>query len=677
MAMRPLTLLLALSLISEAHAFIIITVETPHDDPSVRSAVAKRPEIVKSRRSLQRLEQLAVTRRLKTTGEPSSSPKIAILSKVELEERFGKPAEWKPSDYARPCAGDRFMSFSAASRGPIPKGEPLVRTEFYTLKDVGGIFVIVFHDNAVISPAVVYLRVDDKFPALKQVENLPERLDWERPKLEKIRKWLGVRADELEVTEEELQRGAEEAKKLRERIEEFRRLRGRSWSSPGDERVGLSAPASTTPRPERPNIVFLLADDLGYGDLGCYGAEDVQTPRLDRLAEEGVLLTDCYANASICSPTRAALMTGRYQQRIGLEWAVYYQVRGEGLPPEEKSIAEMIRERGYATAMVGKWHLGYDPEWAPNHHGFDRFFGLLGGNHHYFEHYDRKGVHDLYVDTKPVRREGYSTDLFGRRAADLIESMKDRPFFLYVAFNAPHFPFQGPNDADRLVTPKQGWQTGNRATYAAMIESLDANVGRIVDALDEHGLRERTLVVFTSDNGGMLPLSRNAPLAKGKGTLWEGGIRVPGIACWPGQIPARTRSEQVVLTMDWAATFVKLAGGRPPRDRPFDGIDLTAMLTMPHPPLPRTVFWRRSPDPYRKNVVPHRAVRWETWKYLDQPSGERYLFDLSQDAAERRNLVEAEPHLAERLRKLLDAWEADVDPPIHDQRPSRSAAGRK
>jgi N-acetylgalactosamine-6-sulfatase len=425
-------------------------------------------------------------------------------------------------------------------------------------------------------------------------------------------------------------------------------------------------------RDDRANIVFILADDLGYGDLGCYGCPDIKTPRLDRLAREGILLTDCYSNGSVCSPTRAALLTGRYQQRIGLEWAVSYQVFGEGLPPEEKSIARLIRDTGYATAMVGKWHLGYDLDRRPKHHGFERFFGLLGGNHHYFEHYDRKGVPDLFRDNEPVRVAGYSTDLMGRAAVEYVEAMKPGPFFLYVPFNAPHFPFQGPGDVDRTVTPKQGWQTGTRSTYAAMVESLDANVGLILDTLDRNDLANKTLVVFTSDNGGMLPLSRNAPLAKGKGTLWEGGIRVPGIARWPGTVPAGTRSAQVALTMDWAATLVALAGASPSVDRPLDGIDLMPILTGKKPQEPRAVFWRRALDPYRKNVVPHRAVRQGRWKYIDEPSGKRYLYDLSTDRGEENNLAEETPERAEMMARLLDAWEADVDPALYDQQPKKA-----
>jgi arylsulfatase A-like enzyme len=419
---------------------------------------------------------------------------------------------------------------------------------------------------------------------------------------------------------------------------------------------------------ERPNVVLILADDLGYGDLSCYGCPDLRTPRLDRLAQQGVLLTDCYSNASVCSPTRAALMTGRYQQRIGLEWAVYYQVGAEGLPPGETSIAQMIRHAGYATAMSGKWHLGYDAGWTPNDHGFEHFLGSLGGNIHYFQHVDRLGVPDLFLDRKPVNRTGYATDLTADYAVQCIDRMAGGPFFLYVAFNAPHFPYQGPDDADRVVRPRtRAWQQGSRRSYVAMVERLDQAVGRIVDAVDEHGLGTRTLIVFTSDNGGAT-YSRNEPCSKGKGTLWEGGIRVPGIARWTGVLPAGARSPQVACTMDWGVTAVKLAGAAPPADRPFDGIDLLPILRGDKPAVERTLFWRRSPDPHRRGVEPHRAVRQGDWKYIDQPDGTQYLYDLAHDVGEQHNLAEEYPQRASELKRLLDAWEGDVDPPLYDQR---------
>ena len=417
-----------------------------------------------------------------------------------------------------------------------------------------------------------------------------------------------------------------------------------------------------------PNIVLILADDLGYGDLSCYGCPDIDTPKLDRLAQQGVLLTDCYSNGSVCSPTRAALLTGRYQQRIGLEWAVYYQAHGEGLPPREKSVARMIRDAGYATAMAGKWHLGYDDGWTPNDHGFDRFFGSLGGNIHYFQHVDRLGVPDLFLDRTPVKRKGYATDLTADFAVEVIDAPPGRPFFLYVALNAPHFPYQGPDDVDRVVEPRtKAWQEGTRRSYVAMVERLDQAVGRIVEAVDRRGLGERTLVVFTSDNGGATH-SRNDPCSKGKGTLWEGGIRVPCIARWSSVLPPGVRSPQVACTIDWAATVAKLAGAEPPGDRPFDGIDLMPVLRGDRAPVERTLFWRRALDPRRRGVEPHRAVRQGDWKYIDQPDGTQYLHNLPSDVGEQHNLAAEHPDRTAAMRQLLDRWEDDVDPPLYDQR---------
>ena len=421
-----------------------------------------------------------------------------------------------------------------------------------------------------------------------------------------------------------------------------------------------------------PNIVFILADDLGYGDLGCYGCPDIRTPNLDRLAKQGVRFTDAYSSGSVCSPTRAAFITGRYQQRIGLEWAVYYDVPEEGLPPQETSLATMLRNAGYFTAMAGKWHLGYG-DWNPTRHGFDRFFGMLGGNVHYFEHYGRKGTPDLWLDEQPIKRTGYITDLIAEQAVQFVDEAGERPFFLHVPFNAPHFPFQGPGDGQRKVTPKQGWQTGDRTTYASMVESLDTNVGRIVDAIDSRGLAENTLIVFTSDNGGDVH-ARNAPLAGGKGKLSEGGIRVPCIARWTGRIPAGRETSQAAITMDFSATFLALAGASAPKDRPSDGVDLMPVLEGREQPFERTLFWRRALDPWRKNVVPQRAVRQGRWKYVDYANGKQELFDLAADVAEKTDHLDTQPELAATLRQQLNAWEAEVDPPLYDQ---RGAAAKK
>ena len=414
--------------------------------------------------------------------------------------------------------------------------------------------------------------------------------------------------------------------------------------------------AATTPRP---NVIFILADDLGYADLGCYGAADMKTPNIDRLAKEGVRLTDFYANGPVCTPTRCGLMTGRYQQHLGgLEWAIPPGKKHLGLPAQEKTIAQMLREAGYATALSGKWHLGYTPDRAPNAHGFDRFFGLLSGNHDYFTHRENNGDPDLYLDEKPVVMEGYSTHLITRHALQFLDAMKERPFLLYVAFNAPHFPFQGPDDAARQVTLKE-WAQGSREIYVKMVEAMDAGVGEILGVLDRDGLTRNTLVVFASDNGGER-YSRNTPLAKGKGQLWEGGIRVPCLARWPGHIPSQKVSRQVGITMDWTATIAKLAGASPPPDRKFDGIDLLPILSGKNHVRRRTLFWRRvGPDFVRT----HRAVRSGDWKLIEDTHGRVFLYNLALDIGETSDLADAEPSHVSKLHKLLDKWEALMNLP--------------
>lgn len=408
-----------------------------------------------------------------------------------------------------------------------------------------------------------------------------------------------------------------------------------------------------------PNILFILADDLGYGDLGCYGCEDIETPHLDRLAEEGLTFTDFYANAAVCTPTRAAFLTGRYQHRIGLDNALSYQEMGRGLPIEDETIADALQRAGYRTGLSGKWHLGYDDGRRPLQQGFDHFFGLLGGNHHYFEHMDRIGVHDLWLGDEPVKRQGYSTDLVTDDAIQFLEQGGESPFFLFLSHPAPHFPWQGPDDIDKEVVPKKkSWQIGDRETYVSMVERMDEGIGEVLAKLDELGLAENTLVIFTSDNGGH-SYSRNDPMRDFKATIWEGGTRVPCIVRWPGKIAADTETEQVGMTMDWTATFRRLAGLKAdPAGE--DGIDLLPYLTDAQNAKARTLFWKRKKGPVRKSIIEGRAVREGNWKLIEQASGERYLFDLKKDVSETTNLIEDHPDLAQRLSELLDAWELEV-----------------
>jgi arylsulfatase A-like enzyme len=402
----------------------------------------------------------------------------------------------------------------------------------------------------------------------------------------------------------------------------------------------------------RPNVVLILLDDLGYGDLGCFGARDVRTPHIDRLAREGVRLTDGYAAGPVCTPTRAALMTGRYPQRAGLEWAIAPGDRRPGLPASEISVARMLKECGYATALFGKWHLGYDPAFGPQAHGFDEFFGFLSADIDYYSHKEITGDPDLYEGTGPVERTGYMTDLITARASAYIGRHAAGPFFLYVAYNAVHWPFQPP-DRPADVRDAATWYQGTRQDYIQMLECVDVGVGKILAALDRHGLADRTLVVLTTDNGGEW-LSRVGPLFGRKGTLWEGGIRVPCLVRWPGRLPAGTTSADPTITMDLTATILAVAGARAPRGRALDGHDLLPVLRRERPPRTRPLCWRIvRPD------RPQWAVRKGRWKYL-WDGGFELLFDLDTDPGERRDLGARHPEVVADLRAELDRWEADL-----------------
>ena len=409
----------------------------------------------------------------------------------------------------------------------------------------------------------------------------------------------------------------------------------------------------------KPNIVFILADDLGYGDLGCYGCPDIRTPHLDRLSARGNPLYRLLRQRGRLLAYTNRVADGRYQQRLGLDNALYYQEMGRGLPVDGRTIADDLRDVGYATGLSGKWHVGYDHQRQPLQQGFDHFFGLLGGNHHYFEHMDRIGVADLWLGNEPVQRNGYTTDLIAEDAIKFMETHQQEPFFLYVSHASPHFPWQGPDDVDKVVKPKhKSWQLGDRQTYAAMVRRMDETIGCLMAKLDELALRDSTLVIFTSDNGGHTH-SRNAPLRGEKATIWEGGTRVPCIARWPGAIPAGKTTEQVAITMDWTATFRRLAGI--PRDPSGeDGIDLMPLITGSRPIAPRTLFWRRVKGPVRKNVEEAYAVRSGRWKLVEQATGERYLFDLDSDIAESKNLWGERPEVQRSLEGKLGGWREDI-----------------
>src|SRR5262245_4002851 len=426
-----------------------------------------------------------------------------------------------------------------------------------------------------------------------------------------------------------------------------------------------------TPQARRqPNVVLIIMDDLGYGDIGSYGVKDARTPNIDRLAREGVRLTNAYSNGPVCSPTRAALISGRYQQRVGIEWALNITTGlDQGLPVMGASLPALLKKNGYATGLVGKWRLGYKPEFRPNAHGFDEFYGFLSGAVDYYTHRRGDGMRDLFDNTTPVEAPGYLTDEITHRAASFVDRHKADAFFLEVAYNAVHWPFQPPGQApsDRTAVPRPA-QTGGarlyqgpddlvpatRRDYVRMLERADEGVGRILAALDRHGLSRNTLVIFTSDNGGEW-LSRNAPLSHRKSTLWEGGIRVPLLLRWPARLHAGKTSEQVAITMDLTTTIMAAAGaGATPGHRP-EGIDLLPILRGDSALADRQLFWRIA-QPNRQQ----RAVRAGQWKLLVD-GGQFLLFDLRADPGEKHDLTARRPELVVKLKTLLEAWEKDVD----------------
>jgi arylsulfatase A-like enzyme len=437
----------------------------------------------------------------------------------------------------------------------------------------------------------------------------------------------------------------------------------------------VGAPHSIAAAP-RPNIIFILADDMGYGDVACYGREDIRTPNIDRLAKQGVRFTDHYANGPECTPTRVAFLTGRYPQWVGgLECAIGFGNVGRyddairlratddlGLPVEERSIATMLKESGYATAITGKWHLGYEPKFAPNLHGFDQAFYCIGGGMDYFHYLDPAATYNLFQDGHPVRREGYFTDLATDEAIGFLEEQReDKPFFLYVPYTTPHSPFQGPNDRlpDPLPHDSPLWNQGTAPpdVYIAMIEHMDKRIGDILKKLDDKRLAKNTVVVFASDNGGTAS-ARNAPYSGTKGGTFEGGIRVPAIVRWPGVVPAGVESSQMCITFDFTASIARLAGVEAPPEKPFEGIDIIRHVAERRPDFDRTLYWRKP-----RGTSLWKGVRQGRSKYVSQErDGEvsEHLFDLENDPAEKNDLKEKRTAEFLKLKRAFDEWEEKV-----------------
>ncbi|HEY8249442.1 MAG TPA: sulfatase-like hydrolase/transferase [Burkholderiales bacterium] len=398
----------------------------------------------------------------------------------------------------------------------------------------------------------------------------------------------------------------------------------------------------------RPSFVFILADDLGYADLGCYGGRGSCSPNLDRVAAEGLRLTDGYANSPVCSPTRFALATGRWQYRLrgGADEPIASRNRGSavlGLPPAHPTLASLLRDAGYATALVGKWHLGFPPHFSPLKSGYQEFFGPMSGSVDYFTHCDSAGVHDLYQGEKEVHRTGYLTDLLSDEAVSFVKKAKGKPFFLSLHYTAPHWPWEGRADRDesKRIRTISHFDGGSVKTYLEMIRAMDEGIGRVMQELPGN-----TCVAFTSDNGGER-FSDSWPLVGGKMDLLEGGIRVPYVVRWPkGAILA-----QLAITMDWVATFLDAADVAAHPDYPLDGVSLLKESRG------RELFWRMK---FRDQ----KAMRSGKWKWLSI-EGNEFLFDLSNDARERANMAKRQPATFEELRKRYAVWDASL-PPIPD-----------
>ena len=426
----------------------------------------------------------------------------------------------------------------------------------------------------------------------------------------------------------------------------------------------LGAPAlATTPLVRRPNVLYIMADDMGYGDLSCYGRTDYATPRIDALAREGLRFTSAYANSCVCTATRVALITGRYQYRlpIGLEEPLADR-ENIGLPPGEPTLPSQLKAAGYATSLIGKWHLGSLPMFDPLQSGYDHFWGIRSGGVDYYTHKGTNGKLDLWDGPTPVDRADYLTDMIAEHAIAGISAgaNQPKPWFMSLHFTAPHWPWEAPGDvveSRRLEAAGPGdalmhYDGGSLATYAAMVTRLDYQVGRILDVLAASGQADNTIVVFTSDNGGER-FSTTWPFTGRKTELLEGGLRIPAIVRWPGVTTAGSTSDAQVISMDWLPTFLAAAGAVPDAAHKPDGIDIRPALlggTLPE----RTLFWR-----YKNHG--QQAARSGKWKYL-KIGEQSFLFDVVADPMERANLKAREPEVFKALAAAWADWNAGMLP---------------
>lgn len=439
---------------------------------------------------------------------------------------------------------------------------------------------------------------------------------------------------------------------------------------------GLTVVIPTLGAPRRPNVVIIYTDDQGSVDVNCYGAKDLITPHMDELATGGIRFTQFYSAAPVCSPSRAALLTGRFPQRAGLPSNAGSKPGSLGMPSEQITLAEILREAGYATGHVGKWHLGYVPTTMPNGQGFDFSFGHMGGcidNYSHFFYWSGPNRHDLWRDGKEIWEDGaFFPDLMVREASEFVERNREKPFFLYWPINTPHYPLQG-TDAWR---EKYLHLPAPRNKYAAFVSTTDERIGQLLKYLDDAGLRENTIVVFQSDHGHSTEErtfgggGSAGPYRGAKFSLFEGGIRVPAIVRWPGELPQNQVRQQMATSVDWLPTILELCGVSVPADHKIDGHSLVPMLRDPAAASPHRQFHWQSGRGLEGQ--PQWAVREGPWKLIGNPndtskqapltkSDRRFLVNLNDDVGETRNIADRHPEVVRRLEAAHDAWLTDVN----------------
>lgn len=438
--------------------------------------------------------------------------------------------------------------------------------------------------------------------------------------------------------------------------------------------IGCMSSAQGAPGERPPNLIVIMTDDQGYADVGFNGCKDIPTPHIDSIAANGVRFTDGYVSYAVCSPSRAGFLTGRYQQRFGHERNPQWSPnnRQSGLPLSETTLADALGKAGYQTGLIGKWHLGCHPDLHPLKRGFHEFFGHLGGGHRYFpeeltlkntnQAKDEGDSYRLWIlrDDTPVRTTKYLTDEFSDEAARFIEKHKARPFFLYLAYNAPHSPLQA---SEKYLARFPNIQNEKRRTYAAMVSAVDDGVGQVLDALRKHGLEENTMIVFLSDNGGPTDdnASDNRPLRGTKGTPWEGGIRVPFAMQWPKRIPKGLVYRNPVISLDIFATIAGQADIPPNPERPLDGVNLIPFLNGKKTSAPHDAIFLRMFD---KGAY---AVRSGNLKLvIEAKKSDATLYDLSKDIGEKSNLATSRAEDLEALDKKRVEWDAQLIPPVFE-----------